>query len=94
VRCSFCNKPEDQVGIMAASPDSLPRAYICDECIRLCGRLLEDKKLVGHPVLVHPLLAHPRTADLLDAIVAWVRHPGEAELGRVREIAQAVVPRP
>jgi hypothetical protein len=82
---------------MAASPDSLPRAYICDECIRLCGRLLEDDepgKLAGHPVLVHPLLAHPQTAELLDAIVAWVRHPREAELGRVREIAQAVVPRP
>ena len=31
VRCSFCNKTQDQVGTMIAGPG----VYICGECIEL-----------------------------------------------------------
>ena len=37
-RCSFCGKPQDQVGRLIAGND----AYICDECIRLCQGILGD----------------------------------------------------
>jgi len=39
-RCSFCHKSQDVVGGNSfSSPERLPRAYICDECI--CGLQLD-----------------------------------------------------
>ncbi len=43
VTCSFCGKPQDQVGRLIAGPN----AYICDECIRLCSEILEDNGLLA-----------------------------------------------
>ena len=39
-RCSFCNKAEGTVRLLAG-PDH--KAYICDECVRVCLRILEDR---------------------------------------------------
>ncbi len=36
--CSFCGKSQKDVLKLIASPT----AYICDECIRLCGEIIED----------------------------------------------------
>ena len=38
VRCSFCNKTQDQVGTLIAGPG----VYICDECIDLCRSIMLD----------------------------------------------------
>ena len=38
IRCSFCNKRQDQVKRLVAGSS----AYICDECIRLCLNVLEN----------------------------------------------------
>ena len=40
VRCSFCNKSEDQVRKLIAGPEGV---YICDECIDLCAEILEEE---------------------------------------------------
>ena len=40
VRCSFCNKTEDQVRKLIAGPGGV---YICDECIDVCAEILEDE---------------------------------------------------
>ena len=40
VRCSFCNKSEDQVHKLIAGPDGV---YICDECIEICDEILEEE---------------------------------------------------
>ena len=40
VRCSFCNKSEDQVRKLIAGPSGV---YICDECIELCSEILEEE---------------------------------------------------
>ena len=40
VRCSFCNKPQDQVKKMIAGPAGV---YICDECIEICSDILEEE---------------------------------------------------
>lgn len=40
VRCSFCNKTQDQVRKMIAGPSGV---YICDECIEICGDILEEE---------------------------------------------------
>ena len=40
VRCSFCNKTQDQVKKLIAGPEGV---YICDECIEICADILEDE---------------------------------------------------
>ncbi|MCD7735708.1 MAG: ATP-dependent Clp protease ATP-binding subunit ClpX [Lachnospiraceae bacterium] len=40
VRCSFCNKTEDQVHKLIAGPNGV---YICDECIDICAEIVEEE---------------------------------------------------
>lgn len=40
VRCSFCNKSQDQVKKIIAGPEGV---YICDECIEICADILEEE---------------------------------------------------
>ena len=40
VRCSFCNKSEDQVRKLIAGPDGV---YICDECIEICAEIVDEE---------------------------------------------------
>lgn len=40
VRCSFCNKSQDQVRKLIAGPNG---AYICDECIDICADIIEEE---------------------------------------------------
>ncbi len=40
-RCSFCNKPEGAVRLLAG-PNH--RAYICDECVRVCLQILDERR--------------------------------------------------
>ncbi len=40
VRCSFCNKTQDQVRKLIAGPGN---AYICDECIAICSEIIEEE---------------------------------------------------
>jgi ATP-dependent Clp protease ATP-binding subunit ClpX len=45
LRCSFCNKPQDRVDRLIVNPTEMPtRAYICDECIRLCHSILKSER--------------------------------------------------
>ncbi|MCI8359589.1 MAG: ATP-dependent Clp protease ATP-binding subunit ClpX [Lachnospiraceae bacterium] len=40
VRCSFCNKTQDQVRKMIAGPGNV---YICDECVDICADIIEEE---------------------------------------------------
>ena len=40
IRCSFCNKTEDQVRKLIAGPNGV---YICDECIEICSEIVEEE---------------------------------------------------
>ena len=40
VRCSFCNKTQDQVRKLIAGPNG---AYICDECVDICAEIIEEE---------------------------------------------------
>ena len=40
IRCSFCNKPQEQVRKMIAGPAGV---YICDECIEICNDIIEEE---------------------------------------------------
>ena len=49
VRCSFCNKTEDQVRKLISSLDK--SVYICDECIEICNEIIEEEGLVYEDML-------------------------------------------
>ncbi|MDF2609481.1 MAG: ATP-dependent Clp protease, ATP-binding subunit ClpX [Lachnospiraceae bacterium] len=40
LRCSFCNKNQDQVRKLIAGPNNV---YICDECIEICAEIVEEE---------------------------------------------------
>ena len=40
VRCSFCNKTQDEVRKLIAGPSGV---YICDECIEICSEIIEEE---------------------------------------------------
>lgn len=42
LRCSFCRKDESDGRRLISNPGDYPRAYICDECIAICVRVLKD----------------------------------------------------
>ena len=39
LRCSFCNKTQDQVRKLITGPN----AYICDECVRICAEIVDEE---------------------------------------------------
>ena len=43
IRCSFCGKPQAQVGQMISGPG----VYICDQCVELCMDIVEG--IQGQP---------------------------------------------
>jgi len=40
LKCSFCQKTEDQVEKLVAGPN----VYICDECVAIAVRLMSDRQ--------------------------------------------------
>lgn len=40
IRCSFCNKSQEQVRKLIAGPDG---AFICDECVEICMDIIEEE---------------------------------------------------
>ena len=40
IRCSFCNKPQEQVRKLIAGPAGI---YICDECVEICADIIEEE---------------------------------------------------
>lgn len=36
--CDFCGKPQNEANRLIAGPD----VYICDECARICGEILNE----------------------------------------------------
>ena len=40
LRCSFCNKTQDQVKKLIAGPNG---AYICDQCVGICSEILDEE---------------------------------------------------
>lgn len=43
LHCSFCDKPQYEVGKLVAGPS----VFICDECIGLCNDIIEDASASG-----------------------------------------------
>ena len=71
--CSFCKKPEAEVGRLVAGPSfegSAP-AFICAACVDLCSGILQHKKEEAEPSV-------PESAAIIDAAAALSRQIDEA----------------
>jgi hypothetical protein len=45
-KCSFCGKSNEQVEKLIAGPGAV---YICNECVALCGDMLDEKLIEPRP---------------------------------------------
>jgi len=71
LRCSFCHKSQASVERLIASPGEAGRAYICDECIAMCQRILQEERQEQQPQSAGPakLPTPAETKDFLDQYV-------------------------
>ncbi len=58
LRCSFCNKTQNEVKKLIAGPG----VYICDECIELCNDIIAEEK--EREEAVKPQLKVPKPIDI------------------------------
>lgn len=68
IRCSFCNKTQDQVKKMIAGPAGV---YICDECVEICADIVEEEyeEAQAEPDMEINLLKPVEIKDFLDDYV-------------------------
>ncbi|MDD6201917.1 MAG: ATP-dependent Clp protease ATP-binding subunit ClpX [Lachnospiraceae bacterium] len=82
IRCSFCNKTQDQVRKLIAGPEGV---YICDECIDICADIIEeefDEEETENTVPEINLLKPAEIKDFLDDYVI-----GQDEAKKVLSVA-------
>ncbi|MCZ6529552.1 MAG: ATP-dependent Clp protease ATP-binding subunit ClpX [Chloroflexi bacterium] len=74
-RCSFCNRPEDEVQRLISGPDGV---YICNECVDLCGDILHGDTgrayAVGLTTVGKPSLSPQQLRARLDEYVVGQDH--------------------
>jgi hypothetical protein len=47
-RCSFCGKAKSQIGHLIAGPaKNGPQVFICDQCVALCGEIIQEGREPG-----------------------------------------------
>jgi len=56
LRCSFCNKTQNEVKKLIAGPN----VYICDECVEVCSDIIAEERTIESS---RPLLALPKPAE-------------------------------
>jgi len=93
LRCSFCNKSQNDVKKLIAGPN----VYICDECIEVCIEIIAEEKLIERKKQKPVLLKPAEIKDFLDdyiigqeyakkkLAVAVYNHYKRMELGFVQD---------
>jgi ATP-dependent protease Clp ATPase subunit len=76
LRCSFCKKNEDEVAKLVAGP----RVYICDNCIAIAKRIMDDDS---------PRSAEKRVS-IWRSIVDRLLHPFTSGHFRSSELSHAI----
>lgn len=77
ITCSFCNKGQGQVRKLIAGPS----VYICDECVRLCNKILLDEEKEN----VDWLTKIPKPSEIKKALDEYVI--GQEHAKRVLSVA-------
>src|SRR3989454_2011853 len=65
LRCSFCNKSQNDVRKLIAGPT----VFICDECVRVCNDIIDDDQVVESEAKTHPLPKPHEVKAYLDEYV-------------------------
>ena len=65
LRCSFCNKSQNDVRKLIAGPT----VFICDECVRVCNDIIDDDQGVDSNAKPHPLPKPHEVKAYLDEYV-------------------------
>jgi ATP-dependent Clp protease ATP-binding subunit ClpX len=65
LRCSFCNKSQNDVRKLIAGPT----VFICDECVRVCNDIIDDDQVVDNNAKAHPLPKPHEVKAYLDEYV-------------------------
>jgi ATP-dependent Clp protease ATP-binding subunit ClpX len=65
LRCSFCNKSQNDVRKLIAGPT----VFICDECVRVCNDIIDDDQVVDTDIKSHPLPKPHEVKTYLDEYV-------------------------
>ncbi len=65
LRCSFCNKSQNDVRKLIAGPT----VFICDECVRVCNDIIDDDQGVDSEAKAHPLPKPHEVKAYLDEYV-------------------------
>ena len=81
IRCSFCGKPQAQVGQMISGPG----VYICDQCVELCMDIVEGIQSQPEAKKVKKATKKLPKPQEIKAVLAEV--PSSAHITKVLEIA-------
>ena len=100
--CSFCHRAQKDVSKLISSPSDYLKAYICNECIRVCAAILEDDRQQPEPVDSdpqrerNPLLDHPLASEFLTSVERWIAQEslgadGANEFAEMRSTAMRLI---
>jgi len=53
-QCSFCGKSQSDAAILIAAPPGSPPAFICEECVAVCNRLIEENQAKSASAMAPP----------------------------------------
>ena len=76
LRCSFCNKSQDEIGSLISTPEESPvRAYICNECVAVRRSIFGIRKegkifKVAH----YPRFDHGIHCSLSESFTEFLQH--------------------
>src|SRR5437867_11868241 len=65
LRCSFCNKSQNDVRKLIAGPT----VFTCDECVPVCNDIIDDDQVVETEAKSHPLPKRHEVKAYLDEYV-------------------------
>lgn len=65
LKCSFCGKNQDQVRKLVAGPG----VYICDECVELCGEIVQEEIEVSEGLDLQDIPKPTEIKEILDEYV-------------------------
>lgn len=92
-RCSFCDRPKNEVKALLSNNDKNDPTFICNRCVGQCGRAIEDAAKTADPE--HKALRKPPElkADLDEFVIAQEEAKREFaiamyEHARRREVSQ------
>lgn len=70
IYCAFCGRPQSQVRRLITGPD----AYICDDCIELCHRILQEEAEAAQKEEAHAqgVISLPKPAEIAAKLSEYV----------------------